>query len=166
MSQTSYFDVMHEGGPLGGQQITYAGEPKLGLPKHGGTYRREDVRREDGAKVREYRYVWQADDAQGDDPNARVPQDGDDASAMLERGPVTIPEGSSMAVGSSPVDADEDGGEGGDGSASGATVAGERGKGSAEAKAQNARDTGADRSKATSSSGSSGASSSSKSTSK
>lgn len=125
MSVTSYHDVMHEGGPLGGQQVTYAGEPKLRMPKHGGTYVREDVRRDDGAKVREYRYRWEADDAQGDDPNARVPQDGDDASAMLQRGPVTIPEGSSMAVGASPVDADENA------------------SGSAEAREQNARDTGA-----------------------
>lgn len=106
MSASSYYDVHHEGGPLGGQQIQYAGEPKLRLENHGGTYVRQTVRTDGDEPLREYRYRWEPADATGND---RVPVDGDDASQMLERGPINIPDGSSIAVGASgEVDADRD----------------------------------------------------------
>lgn len=106
MSASSYYDVFHEGGPLGGQQIQYAGEPKVRLEKHGGTYVRETLRGDQDQPLRQYRYRWEPADA---DNNNRVPVDGDDASAMLERGPIEIPEGSSIAVSASgEADADED----------------------------------------------------------
>lgn len=106
MSASSYYDVHHEGGPLGGQQLQYAGEPKLRLEKHGGTYVRETLRGDGDEPLRQYRYRWEADDTDG---NARVPVDGDDASAMLERGPIEIPDGSSIAVGASgEVDSDDE----------------------------------------------------------
>ncbi len=105
MSASSYYDVHHEGGPLGGQQLQYAGEPKLRLEKHGGAYVRETLRTDGDQPTRQYRYRWEPTD----DTNNRVPVDGDDASAMLERGPIEIPEGSSIAVGASgEVDADQD----------------------------------------------------------
>lgn len=108
MSASSYYDVQHEGGPLGGQQVTYAGEPKLRLAKHGGTYVRETLRDEtaDGTDtpLRAYRYRWEPADANG----PRVPQDGDDASAMLADGPITLPEGASMAVSFSGTDEGQD----------------------------------------------------------
>ena len=100
MSASSYHVVQHEGGPLGGQQLRYRGEPSLRLSKLGGDYVREDLRDERGVKLREYRYRW-VPAADEDGVQRRVPQDGDDASAMLEHGPVQMPEGASVAVGTS-----------------------------------------------------------------
>jgi hypothetical protein len=142
VSESSYYEVMHEGGPLGGQQVRYAGEPKLRLSKHGGTYVREALRTDDGAKRHAYVYRWEAD-AEGQ-ANARVPQDGDDASDMLGKGPVIIPAGSSMAVSfSGEANSDDEDADAArkraqdEAIAAGTVVPGEQGPGAAEQRKAN-----------------------------
>lgn len=93
MSSTSYVEVMHHGGPLGGQRQNYAGEPSLRRALHGGAYVRSWSKAEDGSKV--YAYTWEADEG------VTVPQDGDHASALLDKGDVVLPEGASVTIASS-----------------------------------------------------------------
>jgi hypothetical protein len=110
VSSTSYVEVMHHGGPLGGQQQIYAGEPSLRRALHGGAYVRSWSKAEDGSKV--YAYTWEADEA------VTVPQDGDHASALLDKGDVVLPEGASVTIASSGDVADEGGSETGGNQAS------------------------------------------------
>lgn len=79
MSSTSYVDVRHEGGPLGGQTLRYAGEPSLRRSGEGGVYVRERQRGDQGQPLRAYVYRWEPASEQV----AQVAQDGDQASAML-----------------------------------------------------------------------------------
>lgn len=108
MSQSSYTPVRFVGGPKGGTDAQYAGEPKSPwVPKRGdgGHYLFEWDRDDDGVKVRSGVYTWQAGEG--------VPTDGDAASALIEKvGPEKAAEklnasGSSTLV--QPAHAPEDG---------------------------------------------------------
>jgi hypothetical protein len=80
VSKSSYVPVRFVGGPMGGTDREFAGEPKkVWTPKEGGlngTYRFEWDRK-DGEKLRSGVYTWDQD-------TEAAPADGDAASALLE----------------------------------------------------------------------------------
>jgi hypothetical protein len=81
MSKTSYVPVRFVGGPMGGTDRDFAGEPKkVWTPKEGGlngSYRFEWDRDNDGTKLRSGVYTWDQD-------AEAAPADGDAASALIE----------------------------------------------------------------------------------
>lgn len=82
MSKTSYVPVRFVGGPMGGTDRQFAGEPKPSwTPKDGGlggTYRFEwDRDSSTHTKLRSGVYTWDAD-------TEAAPADGDAASALIE----------------------------------------------------------------------------------